>query len=211
MSNKNTVKTDHRSIVALKLPYPIPALIAYAQQIVKAMTGNPAFPSPVPALSIVTVAIVALQDAQTSALTRVKGAVVTRNEKRTALLMLLQQLKGYIQTQADANVENGASIIASAGVSVKKPVVRAPRVFEAKLGPVSGTAKLVAPSGGLRASYEWQYSTDGGKTWVLAPVTLQAKTTILGLTPGTTVQFRYRPVTKTGEGDWSQTVVLIVK
>jgi hypothetical protein len=211
MSNKKTVKTDHRSIVALKLPHPVPALIAYVQQIVKAMTGNPAFPTPVPALSVVTGAIDDLQNAEASALTRVKGAVVTRNEKRTALLMLLQQLKGYIQTQADANVENGASIIASAGVAVKKSLVRAPRVFDAKLGPVSGTAKLVAPSGGLRASYEWQYSTDAGKTWVLAPVTLQAKTTIVGLTPGATIQFRYRPVTKTGEGDWSQTVVLIVK
>jgi hypothetical protein len=44
-----------------------------------------------------------------------------------------------------------------------------------------------------------------------APVTLQAKTTVAGLTPGATVQFRYRPVTKAGEGDWSQTVVLLVK
>ena len=125
--------------------------------------------------------------------------------------MLLQQLKGYIQTMADANIENGASIIASAGVAVKKPVVRAPRVFGAKLGPVTGTAKLIAASAGPRASYEWQYSTDGGKTWVPASVTLQAKTTIVGLTPGATVQFRYRPVTRTGEGDWSQTIVLLVK
>jgi len=108
-------------------------------------------------------------------------------------------------------MESGASIIASAGVGVKKPVARAPRVFDAKLGPVSGTAKLLAASAGHRASYEWQYSTDGGKTWVLAPVTLQAKTTIVGLTPGATVQFRYRPVTKVGEGDWSQTIVLLVK
>ena len=54
-----------------------------------------------------------------------------------------------------------------------------------------------AASAGHRASYEWEYSTDGGKTWVTTPVTLQAKTTILGLTAGTTVQFRHRPVTKT--------------
>jgi hypothetical protein len=211
VTTKKNVKTDHRSIVALKLPTPIPALISYVQQILKAMTGNPAFPSPVPALTVVIAAINDLQNAETAALTRVKGAVLTRNEKRTALVMLLQQLKGYIQAQADANVENGASIIASAGVGVKRPVVRAPRVFDAKLGPVTGTVKLVAPSAGLRASYEWQYSTDGGKTWVLAPVTLQAKTSIVGLTPGATDQFRYRPVTKTGEGDWSQTVVLMVK
>jgi hypothetical protein len=60
-------------------------------------------------------------------------------------------------------------------------------------------------------SYEWQYSVDGGKTWVVAPVTLQAKTTILGLTPGATVTFRYRGVTKTGDGDWSQLITFIVK
>ena len=71
--------------------------------------------------------------------------------------------------------------------------------------------KLVTDSAGHRASYEWQYSTDGGKTWVDAAVTLQAKTTMPGLTAGSTVEFKYRPVTKTGEGDWSQAVSLIVK
>ncbi len=50
-----------------------------------------------------------------------------------------------------------------------------------------------------------------GKTWVIAPGTLQAKTTVTGLTPGATVQFRSRALTKSGEGDWSQTVQLIVK
>jgi hypothetical protein len=36
-------------------------------------------------------------------------------------------------------------------------------------------------------------------------------TPVTGLTPASTAQFRYRPVTKAGEGDWSQTVVLLVK
>jgi hypothetical protein len=80
-----------------------------------------------------------------------------------------------------------------------------------KQGSVSGTAKITAVSAGHRASYEWQYSVDGGKTWVPAAVTLKASTTVAGLAPGATAQFRYRPVTKTGEGDWSQAVSLIVK
>jgi hypothetical protein len=210
-NTSTTVKTNHRSIVSLKLPTSVPALIAYAQQIVKAMTGNAEFQSPVPPLAAVTTAIDDLEAAQTVARTRVQGAVITRNEKKTALVVLLAQLKGYIQTTADANIENAASIIASSGMGVKKAVVRGPRVFTARPGPLSGTARLLAGPAGHRASYEWQYSTDGGKTWVPASVTLQAKTTIVGLTPGATVQFRYRPVTKTGEGDWSQTVVLIVK
>jgi hypothetical protein len=202
--------TDHRSIVVLKLPTRIQALIAYANTIVKAMTGNPSFPTIAPLLTSISAAITDLQTAETAALARTKGATVTRDEKKTALVQLLQQLKGDIQTAADANVENGASIIASAGVSVKKTVVRSPRVFGAKPGAVTGTVKLVTASAGHRASYEWEYSTDGGKTWVTAPATLQAKTTVAGLTVGTAVQFRSRPVTKTGEGNWTQPVSLTV-
>ncbi len=206
-----TTKTSHRSLAALKLPKQAAALAAYATGIVKSMTGNPQFPSPVPALATVTQAINDLQSAETAAQSRIKGAVSTRNEKRTALVAILQQLKASIQATADANVENGASIIQSAGIAVKNTPVHTPRVFTAEPGAVSGTVKLVTKSSGARSGYEWEYSLDGGKTWVNAPVTLQAKTTVAGLTPGATVQFRYPPVTKAGEGDWSQTVVLLVK
>jgi hypothetical protein len=83
-------------------------------------------------------------------------------------------------------------------------------VRAAKPGPLSGVAKLVTASAGPRSSYEWEYSTDGGKTWVAAPATVQAKTLIPGLVPGLTAQFRYRTVTKAGQGDWSQTVSLLI-
>jgi hypothetical protein len=206
-----TTRTNHRSLVSLHLPTVVAALIAFAQTVVKAMTGNPLFLAPSPTLAVLTQAIVDLQNAQTAALARTKGAVITRDEKRIALVVLLQQLKGYVQTTADANVENGASIIASAGLAVRKVLTRAPRVFAAKPGKISGTASLVAASAAQRSAYEWEYSTDGGKTWVITPATLQAKSTIVGLTPGATVVFRYRAVTKAGEGDWSQSVSLIIK
>jgi hypothetical protein len=112
---------------------------------------------------------------------------------------------------ADASVENGPSIIQSAGIAVRKTPVRAPRVFDAKPGATSGTVELVAAAAARRASYDWEYSTDGGKTWVAVLSTLQAKTTVSGLTPATTVQFRYCAVTKTGQGDWSPPVSLLVK
>jgi hypothetical protein len=89
--------------------------------------------------------------------------------------------------------------------------VRAPRVFAAKAAAVTGTAKVIAPSAGHRASYEWEYSIDGGKTWVTLPVTLQAKTSVSGLVPGSTAQFKYRPVTKTGEENWSAPISLLVQ
>jgi hypothetical protein len=42
-------KADHRSIVVLELPTRIQALITYGQGIVKAVTGNPSFPTVAPA------------------------------------------------------------------------------------------------------------------------------------------------------------------
>jgi hypothetical protein len=205
-----TSKNVHRPTISLALPKAIPALIQYGQGIVKRMTGNPHFPNPTPTLTAVVVAINELQIAESGAQARTKGAVVLRNEKRTALVGVLQQLRSYIQSIADEDATNAASIIESAGVAVRKTPTRHARVFAARQGHVSGVANVVAAVAGRRASYDWEYSTDGGKTWVTLPSTLQAKTTVAGLTPGSTVQFKYRAVTKTGETDWSQPVSLMV-
>ena len=116
-----------------------------------------------------------------------------------------------MQTVADGNAETAATLITSAGMVVRKTPVHKPRVFTAEPGDISGSARLVAVSAGSRACYDWESSLDGGKTWVAAPSSLQAKTTIVGFTPGVTVMFRFRAVTKTGEGNWSQPVSLIIK
>ena len=205
------VKSIQRSLASLKLPKTVPALITFAESIVKAMTGNPSFPTPIPTIAAVTAAIDDLHAAETATQARTKGAVTTRNDKRAVLVSLLQHLKAYVQAIADANPDNSANIIESAGLAVRKLPARHPRVFDARPGAVSGTVKLLAKGAGHRSAYEWEYSIDGGKTWVLATTSLQARTTVTGLVPGSTVQFRYRPVTKVGEGDWSQTVALIVK
>jgi hypothetical protein len=124
---------------------------------------------------------------------------------------LLQQVRGYVQAMADATPENGATIIQSAGLAVRKTVVRATRVFAVGPGPLTGTVTATAAVAARRASYEWQFSTDGGKTWFSAPVTLKSKATIVGLPTATVVQLRSRAVTKSGEGDWSQVASLLVK
>ena len=206
-----TTKSVHRSLSILSLPRPVPALITTAQRVVTAMTGNTALPTPVPTLAEVAVAIGALQTAQSAALARTAGAVTARNDRRATLVGLLQELRGYVQKTADADPENSAAIIQSAGMAVKKTPVHKPRVFGATQGAVSGAVKLVTASAGTRASYDWEYSADSGKTWVALPSTLQAKTSVIGLAAGTTVLFRYRAVTKAGVADWSQPVALLVK
>jgi hypothetical protein len=206
-----TTKSVHRATAVLSPPRPVSTLITYARTVVTRMTGNPSFPAPAPTLVAVATAIDELELAEKAALSRVKGAVATRNEKRAVLLGLLKQLRAYVQGIADADATNGPGIIESAGLAVRKTATRQPRVFAAKPGPLSGVAKLVAASAGPRSSFEWEYSTDGGKTWIAAPATVQAKTEVPGLTPGATVQFRYRTVTpKAGQGDWSQAVQLLI-
>jgi hypothetical protein len=203
-------KIIHRAAATLAAPKSVSALVTYAKGVVTRMTGNPLFPAPIPTLAAVTAAIDKLQLAETAALARTKGAVALRNEAKAELLSLLQQLRAYIQAVADADPQNGASIIQSSGLSVRKIPTRHARVFAARPGPLSGVAALLAASAGPRSAYDWEYSTDAGKTWVAAPSTVQAKTLIPGLTPGATVQFRYRTITKAGQGDWSQSVSLLV-
>ena len=207
-----TTKAAPHSLVSLKLPTVVGLLIGFARAIIQALTGNPAFQHPAPTLVALSAATNDLETAQSAAHSRVKGAVEIRNEKRAALLTLLSELKAYVQTVANAGpTEHSAAIIQSAGMSVKKTAVRKPRVFAAIQGSVSGSVKLVAPAAGPRAAYDWEWSTDGGKTWQLAPSTVRARTGMIGLTPGSTVLFRYRAVTKTGETDWSEPTSFIVK
>lgn len=66
------------------------------------------------------------------------------------------------------------------------------------------------PRHGDRASYEWQYSLNGGTAWLTMPTTLQARTSMQGLTVGTSVLFRSRSVTKVGEGNWTQGLAITV-
>jgi hypothetical protein len=112
---------------------------------------------------------------------------------------------------ADADIENAASLIESAGMSVKKRRTFSQRVLAAKCGRTSGTVDLVAPRAGERVSYEWQYSIDEMKTWVSLPVTVKASTSANGFVRGTTVFFRYRTATKDGVGDWSQPTSLLIE
>jgi len=209
-NNSNSNKKVHRTVAVLKLPKTISLLITMVQAMLKALTGNPTFPTPNPPLTALSGAVSDLQLAETAALTRATGTVATRNEKRAALLTLLEVLRAYVQSVADASPENAISIIESAGLAIRNTTVHAPRVFAAKVGAVSGSVKLTAPVAGHRAAYLWQFSTDAGKTWIDAAPTLQSKATLTGLPAATTVQFRYRAVIKGGAADWSAPISLLV-
>ena len=61
-----------------------------------------------------------------------------------------------------------------------------------------------------RASYEWQYSIDGGKTWLAMGTTTVANTSLPGMTAGAALMFRFRTTVKKTTSDWSATVSFTV-
>jgi hypothetical protein len=201
----------HRFVVVLLLPTNVPALIKFAQAVLAALTNNAAFPNPNPPLSTVSSLITKLDAAETAVKTRAQGTVQARNAVKAQLVQALHDIKAYVQSIANANPEQAEEMIASAALRSKKIPSRIKAALAVVPGDVTGTAKLEAKAVARRAAYEWQWSADAGKTWTALPPTLQARTTVEGLPVGTTCSFRYRALTRAGEGDWSQVVTYLVK
>ena len=201
----------HRVLVALLLPVHIADQIKFGETVAAGLADNPNFPLPNAVITAFTTALTNYSNAETAAQTRAKGTIPARNAAKVVYVGALNAVKALIQQKADANPENAEAIITSTNLAVRKVASRQKQTFAVTYGPVSGTVHVAAKAVARRASYDWQYSVDGGKTWVDAPNTLQAKTTIASLPVATTVEFRYRATTKAGMGDWSQPISILVK
>jgi hypothetical protein len=209
MSNTKTPKIH----VALHKPTTITGLISMVQAIEAATaSASTTFPSPTPSMAQFISDIDALVAAENAAKTRVKGAVQTRDAKLAIVTTDLKQLVAYVETVANANPATAAAVINSAGMVVRKQPLRSKNDINfRKTAVTSGSVVVMARVGSRqRQSHEWEYSTDGGKTWLPLPPTTQAKTTITGLTPGSTVQVKQRAVTSTGPGAWTDPASALV-
>jgi hypothetical protein len=201
----------HRTIAVCNLPTHVPDQIKYGEGVQAGLTNNPHFPPPQPVITNYGTALTNYSAAETAAQTRAKGTIAARNAAKVVFIGALHSVRALVQQAADANPDQAEAIITSTTLAVKKTAIRQKQTFVVTYGAVSGSVHVVAKAVARRASYEWQYSLDSGKTWVDAPNTLQAKTTILGLPVATTVEFRYRATTKVGMGDWSLPTSLLVK
>ena len=201
-----------RAIAVLYLLANISQLIKQAQAIVLAMTNNAFFVGPMPSLSAVTAAILDLDVAEVAAKGKATGTAQARDVKEAVLLKLLRELQFYVQGIADSMPDQSEAIIVSAGMKVRKLTPRQKNHDEARQGHVSGLVVLIATVlAAPKAVYFWQWSSDQ-KTWTSLPMAFQATTSVSGLTPATMYYFRYHTVSKkTGTGDLSQSISLLVK
>jgi hypothetical protein len=206
----STPKTITRHLEAvLKWPRRNGDRILRADSILAMVTGNPDFPNPVPPLSQIQSNISALVISQAAAASRGSGLAARRDIDMIAVKKDMLALRMYIQSVADLSPDKAAQLIESAGFSVKKPSPRIKSDLSVKAGNDSGTVKLTGRGAGSRAAHEWQMSTDR-INWKDLPVTVAAKTSVNGLTYGTTTFFRHRSVTAAGPNAWTDPVGILV-
>jgi hypothetical protein len=196
-------------MIVLNFTRTVSGLIAYTQAVLAKMTGNTSFPTPTPSLATVSAALTAYQSAVSSTVTT-KGLAGLRAAKRAALIGLLKQLGVYVITIAEADIANSVAIVESAGMALKKHVLRVIAPFTVVQGALSGTALCTVKSVGRKGVYYWAFSVDQ-KNWTEAPDSVKCKVTISGLTPGQTYYFRSHTMTAKGTSDFSQIVTLLVK
>jgi hypothetical protein len=199
----------HNAVV-LHLPKPVAAVLVFAKQIVQAMSENAYFPTPNPPLGTVLSNIAALDAAEIVAQTKAKGTAGARNLKLKTVIADLHTLRGYVQTIVDANPAHGAAIIESAGLGERQITTHSKPDLEASMGPTPGLVILRAKAATKHAAYEWNSSADGGKTWIVLPITTMADTSIPDLTVAMTYMFRYRTTIGRTTSAWSQNISFLV-
>ncbi len=188
---------------------PVSLVIETSLAVINAMTANKAtFPTPSPALTTVSAASTTLANAQ-AAFKAHTGTRAARDDAKTALVQLMQQLRDYVQSVASADLAQASTIAEDAAMRLRKTTPHQKSDLAVK-GVASGSVKVTAKALKGAKANDFEYSTDGGKTWIAVPTSTKASTTITGLVPGTAVSYRHRPITKTGPGDWSQTVTTFV-
>ena len=171
---------------------PVPEVLLYVRHVVTSLTGNSWVPTTTVALTTVSNDADALQTSQTAALTKGLGLAEARNHKLSTVFTDLDTLRANVQVAIDANVAHAAEIAQSCAMSMKKPGKRQKAQLAARMTSAPGVAKLLAKAVKRGAAYEWEMSSDGGKTWVTVAKSTVANATVSGLAAGTIYMFRFR-------------------
>ena len=196
----------------------VPLFLAVCQAILASITAHTSlFPNLPVLLTLLQSQVTLLDNLQQQVKLRVPGATAARNTARDQLAISVEAIRAYVQGLCQSSPAQAASLVQAASMQLAASPVRSKPILGAKQGKAqAGIVNLAANatllSGGRKKGnrlFNWEYSADG-KVWVAVPSTPYAQTTIAGLTPLTTYQFRVSLTDKSGTGAWSQALSFLV-
>jgi hypothetical protein len=167
------------------------------------MAGNLAFPTPVPALTVLTAAREALEESIANTLNGGKAATFARNEAEEALDEVITQLAGYVVSTVGSN----EALIRSSGFDVRQrglPIgsLPAPANLRADLTEFQGQIKLAwdrERGAVLNEVYQSDGDPNDETTWKMVAMTTRSRFIVEHLTSGKTYWFRVRAQGTAGE------------
>ena len=139
------------------------------------------------------------------------NAVATRNTAWVLVDLAMGDVVDFVNSLARNNQPNAVLLITGANMVVIDRGVRVKEILSAKRGKLSGTANLRAKKVPYAKSYVWEYSIDGGITWITTiKITPGGNTVVTGLATLTIVHFRYYAVTTRGNTDYCNAVYCVI-
>lgn len=197
------VKLNLRNLSTLEI-------IDFGRRVVRALTGNTAFPNPQPTLAALTAGIDALETSNNNLETSRQEAATNlqiRDDNLAAILTLLRQSGAFVESVAG----DDESLILSAGMDVRSAASAqsqepgAPGNLSGSQSDHEGEIDLHWDTVKGARSYEIQRSVDPPTptSWQHAAVSAKSSATITGLVSGTRYWFRIAAVTSGGQSGWS--------
>ncbi len=159
------------------------------QEILAALTGNAAFPTPQPPLADVQTALDEFEAAMLAAANRDHIKIELKNLKREALLAQLNRLAQYVQVSSDGGMEK----MLSSGFDLSKtrgPVGPLPKPSGFKVSAIgTGTMKLSLNAIDGADNYQYEYRKADSENWQMQ-ILSKSRVSISGLESGMEYLFR---------------------
>jgi len=136
-------------------------LAAFAAAVIAAMTGNPYFPTPVPAIAEIQQLLTDYNTAAAAAQSRDRNAVITKKLARLALISGLQNLGRFCMSVANGDrqmLESTAFSISKRGNGQPTPEMPAPTNLQLTDGPVPNSVAASVDGSPFFKSLTFQYS-----------------------------------------------------
>jgi hypothetical protein len=184
--------------------------VTRARAIVSNIKASPYFDltkTPIP-LDSADLSLNDLSNAITAAENKAPGSVSHMHEMERVVLSVFNLIKSYVEVAANASTDP-KSVIESAGLIA---------IARSNNGPVTdltvtalgnGVVEIEVPRAKGEAAFIYQYSADGGVTWVEFEHSKLATVQLTRQTPASTLLFRFAAIGKT-KGSFSQAKSAIV-